>query len=127
MGDVAASGGYWVAAAADQIFAPPSALTGSIGVVGVRVDMSGLAAKIGLTTATAKIGQHADSGNPFRAWTPEELEASKTETKYVYDRFIERVASGRHLRTETVQEIARGRIWSGEQAQRRGLVDRLAG
>jgi protease-4 len=127
MGDVAASGGYWVSTAADQIFAPPSALTGSIGVVGVRLDVSGLAAKIGITTETVKIGSHADAESPFRPWSPDELAASYTEMKYVYDRFVERVATGRHLAREVVQEIARGRIWSGEQAARRGLVDRLAG
>jgi protease-4 len=127
MGDVAASGGYWVAAGADQIFAPPSALTGSIGVVGVRLDLSGLAAKIGITSSTAKIGSHADSASAFRPWSDDELAASRTEMKYIYDRFVDWVASGRHLSRETVQEIARGRIWSGEQAQRRGLVDRLGG
>jgi protease-4 len=127
MGDVAASGGYWVSANADQIFAPPSALTGSIGVVGVRIDISGLAAKIGITESTTKIGSHADAQSPFRPWTPDELAASKAEMKYVYDQFLERVARGRHLDTAAVQGIARGRIWSAEQARARGLVDRLAG
>jgi len=127
MGDVAASGGYWVSAGADLIYAPPSTLTGSIGVVGVRLDMGGLAAKIGLTATTVKSALHADSDSPFRAWTPEELAGNQAEMAYIYDRFVERVASGRHLGGDTVEGIARGRIWSGEQAARRGLVDRLAG
>jgi protease-4 len=126
-GDVAASGGYWVSTAADQIFAPPSSLTGSIGVVGVRFDLSGLAAKLGVTSETVKIGSHADADNPLRAWTTEELSANHDEMKYVYERFVERVATGRHLPVEAVRQIAGGRIWSGEQASRRGLVDRLAG
>jgi protease-4 len=127
MGDVAASGGYWVSTAADVIFAPPSALTGSIGVVGVRFDLSGLAAKVGLTSETIKTGGHADSDNPLRSWTTEELNANHDEMKYVYDRFVDRVASGRHLARQAVQQIAGGRIWSGDQASRHGLVDRLAG
>jgi protease-4 len=127
IGDVAASGGYWVAAPADAIFAPPSALTGSIGVVGVRLDMAGLAAKVGLTSEILKIGGHADAENPFRSWTPEEEAAQFAEMKYVYDCFVERVAVGRHLDRGVVEGLARGRVWSGEQARQRGLVDRLAG
>jgi protease-4 len=127
MGDVAASGGYWVSAPAEQIFAPPSAITGSIGVVGARLDVSGLAARLGIGAATEKIGAHADAESLFRPWSDDERAAELAEMQYIYDRFLDRVASGRHKSKAEVNEIGRGRVWSGAQAHARGLVDRLEG
>jgi protease-4 len=127
MGDMAASGGYWVSAPADQIFAPPSALTGSIGVVGLRLDLSGMLAKLGVHIDTQKIDEHADSASFLRPWTDDEAAAAQLEMQYMYDRFVERVAAGRHSTRDQINAVARGRIWSGAQAAARGLVDKLEG
>jgi protease-4 len=127
MGDVAASGGYWVSAPADEIFAPPSSLTGSIGVVGIRLDVSGMLAKLGVHLDSQKIDEHADSASFLRPWTPDEAVAAQAEMQYMYDEFVGRVASGRHSTKEQINAVARGRIWSGAQAAARGLVDRLEG
>jgi protease IV len=127
MGDVAASGGYWVAAPADAIFASPSTLTGSIGIVSVRVSVGNLARQIGITSSVEKTAPHADAYDPFRPFSPEELKAHEGEMRYIYDRFLDRVAAGRHKPRDAVDPIARGRIWSGERALGNGLVDKLQG
>ena len=127
MGDLAASGGYWVSAPADAIFASPSTLTGSIGIVSVRVSIGNLARRIGVTSSVEKTAPHADAYDPFRPFTPEELKAHEGEMRYIYDRFLDRVAAGRRKPRDAVNPIARGRIWSGERALGHGLVDRLQG
>ena len=127
MGDLAASGGYWVSAPADAIYASPSTLTGSIGVVSVRFSIEDLAQRIGLTSAVEKTTPHADAYSPFRPFTPEEMLGHQAEMRYLYDRFLDRVAAGRHKPKEAVDSIARGRIWSGQRAVTNGLVDRLDG
>ncbi len=127
MGDLAASGGYWVAAPADAIFASPSTLTGSIGVVSVRFSLGDLAQRIGISGAVEKTAPHADAYNPLRPFSPEELAGHQTEMRYVYDRFLDRVAAGRRRSRDSVDAVARGRIWSGQRALGHGLVDRLEG
>ena len=126
-GDVAASGGYWVSAPADQILAPPSAITGSIGVLGLRVDLSRVAGRLGFTWETQKSGLHADETNPLRPATADETAARTAEMAYIYDRFLERVSRGRQQTREAVHAIGRGRIWSGSAARTHRLVDQLAG
>jgi protease-4 len=127
MGDLAASGGYWVAAPADAIFASPSTLTGSIGVVSVRLSVGGLAEKIGIGAAVEKTAPYADAYNPFRPFTDQELQGHQSEIRYVYDRFLDRVSGGRHRPRDAIDKVARGRIWSGQRAQGNGLVDTLGG
>jgi protease-4 len=125
MGDVAASGGYLVASAADAIVAEPSTLTGSIGVFAMKPDFSGLLEKIGVQTVTQKRGARADAQTLVRRWTAAERAHLEKELRAFYDLFLERVATGRRLKVEEVDEIARGRVWTGAQAKQRGLVDQL--
>jgi protease IV len=127
MADLAASGGYWVAAPADAIYASPSTLTGSIGVVSVRFSIGELAQRIGISSAVEKTSPHADAYSPFRPFSPEEMQGHAAEMHYIYDRFLDRVAAGRRKPRETIDPIARGRIWSGQRALDNGLVDHLAG
>jgi protease IV len=127
MGDLAASGGYWVSAPADAIYASPSTLTGSIGIVSVRFSLENLAQRIGLGFASEKTAPHADATNPFRAFSTEELAGHQTEMRYIYERFLDRVAGGRRRPREAIDQVARGRIWSGARAVPIGLVDHTAG
>jgi protease-4 len=127
MGDVAASGGYWVSAHADAIFAPPSSLTGSIGVVTVKVNLGGLAARAGLAADVQKTAPHADMDSAFRPWTEEEAAGQLASMTYAYDRFVGAVARGRRLDEARVRAVARGRVWSGAQARAQGLVDETGG
>jgi protease-4 len=127
MGDLAASGGYWVSSPADAIFASPSTLTGSIGVVSVRVNVDSLARRLGISSSVEKTSPHADAYNPFRPFTSEELAGHQAEMGYIYERFLDRVAAGRRRPRESIETVARGRIWSGERALQNGLVDGLVG
>ena len=127
MGDVAGSGGYYVAAAADKIVAEPATLTGSIGVLAGKLVMSDLFRKLGMSTDSAQIGANAamySSTSDFSARAHNRLEAFLDET---YRGFKDHVASGRHMTQEAVEEIAKGRVWSGEDAKARSLVDELGG
>lgn len=128
MGDVAASGGYYIAAAADSIFAQPNTLTGSIGVFGTIPNMQKLwNTHLGVTFDGVKTGKHADflSGNFSRPLTRDEEALLQNEVNRVYETFIKRVADGRSLSVAQVDSIAQGRVWSGNQAVAIGLVDRL--
>ena len=127
MGDVAASGGYYIAAAADSIFAQPNTITGSIGVFGVVPNMQNLINdKLGVTFDGVKTGQYADyRTNVDRPLTAEERNILQTEVNRIYDTFLQRVASGRGLSTAQVDSIGQGRVWTGLQALENGLVDRL--
>jgi protease-4 len=125
MGDLAASGGYLVAVAADEILAEPSTITGSIGVFSVKPDLSGLLRKLGVNAVTLKRGAHADAMTVVRGWTAEERKLAEQQVLAFYDIFLSRVADGRHLARETVEQNAGGRVWTGRQARERGLVDRL--
>ena len=127
MGDVAGSGGYYVAAAADKIVAEPATLTGSIGVLAGKLVVSDLFKKLGVSADSAQIGANAamfSTTSDFSARAHSRLEAFLDDT---YRGFKDHVASGRHMTQEEVEEVAKGRVWSGEDAKARGLVDELGG
>ena len=125
MGDVAASGGYMAALHGDRIFAEPGTITGSIGIVGAKFDLIGLALKIGVHSHTSKVGSHADQGSLFHRWSDDEVAATLELLRHHYDRFVAMVAAGRRLPVARVEEVARGRIWSGARAREQGLVDEI--
>jgi protease-4 len=125
LGGVAASGGYYIASAADAIVANPGTLTGSIGVVMQFSNLEGLMKLIGLKTYTFKSGEHKDLGSPFREPTPADEEIVMGVIESVYNQFLEAVAEGRNMDIEAVREIADGRILSGRQAMDHGLVDHM--
>jgi protease-4 len=127
MGDSAASGGYYVAVAADEIYAEPSTITGSIGVFIGKFDLEDLYHSLGLKFVTNKRGKSADLFSSTRAMTPEERRMMQAWVDVFYGQFVDRVAQGRHLPRERVEELARGRVWSGQQAIERGLIDKLGG
>jgi protease-4 len=126
MGNYAASGGYWISAKADYIFADPTTLTGSIGVFGTFPNLQGLLNnKIGLTFDVAKTNENADFGTVTQPLT--EFQYGKLQEMVVktYDDFTNRVAEGRGLRQTYVDSIGQGRVWSGADAIGIGLVDQL--
>lgn len=127
-GDVAASGGYYIAAPADTIVASPNSLTGSIGVFGLFFNSKELLNdKLGIHVDVAKSHSYSDLGSPFRSMTEKEKEAIREGIKQVYDDFVSHVAEGRDMAEEEVDDIARGRIWSGIDARRIGLIDLYGG
>ncbi len=125
MGSVAASGGYYIAAATDMIVANPGTLTGSIGVIMELTNLEGLMQKIGVESVTIKSGKNKDVGSPFRKMKPAERAILQNVLDDVHHQFIEAVAEGRSLKIETVRKLADGRIFSGRQAKDLGLVDKL--
>ncbi len=126
MGDVAASGGYYIAAAADAILAEPSTLTGSIGIVGGKVVARRLLDKLGVHRETLSLGKSSGYLSPFHSFTEAEREKLRSHLRHFYEKlFLPRVAEGRNLSLEQVHEVARGRIWTGRQSKDRGLVDAL--
>jgi signal peptide peptidase SppA len=125
MGDVAASGGYYVACAADRVVANPGTLTGSIGVIINLMNFKGLADKIGVTPAVIKSGEFKDIASPYRPMTQAEHDILQALIMDSYDQFTTAVSKGRKLPIDTVKKIADGRIYSGRQAQKLGLVDEL--
>ena len=128
MGGVAASGGYYIAAGADSIFAEPSVVTGSIGVFMMFPIVEELFnEKLGITTDTVNISRNANAFSPFRDLGEEEQAVLKRRTDMIYQTFLERVAEGRDMSVEEVRKIAGGRVYAGERALEIGLVDRLAG
>jgi len=127
MADVAASGGYYVSAPADKIYADPATFTGSIGVIAIHEDMSGLFGKIGVKTETLKSGKLKDMGSPYAPLADDARAVMKTLLMQVYDQFVEAVAEGRNMPVAEVRALADGRIYTGEQAVTNGLVDELGG
>ncbi len=127
MGDVAASGGYYVAAGADEIFAEPSTITGSIGVFVGRFDAEELYRKLGLNLVTVKRGESADLFATNRATTDAERKTLQGWVENFYDQFVERVAEARHMSKAEVDRVARGRVWTGAQAMERKLIDGFGG
>ncbi|OLC72998.1 MAG: hypothetical protein AUH83_12700 [Deltaproteobacteria bacterium 13_1_40CM_4_68_19] len=127
MGDVAASGGYYVAAGADTIFAEPATITGSIGVFIGHFDASVLLGKLGLNLITLKRGASADLFNPERSLTEPERKTLQSWVDAFYADFVSRVAQARGLTEAEVHRVAQGRVWTGAQALERRLVDRLGG
>ncbi len=124
-GDVAASGGYYIAAACDKIVAHPGTITGSIGVIFNVSNMEGLFAKVGYKSDPIKSGKHKDIGSPARAMTPEEHRILQDLIDDAYGQFVRAVADGRGMKVEDVKALADGRIYSGAQAKANGLVDEL--
>ena len=128
MGDVAASGGYYIACAADCIVAEPTTLTGSIGVFGMIPNMEKtLSQKLGVHAETVGTNQSSDWISGLRPMTDFECEVLQQSVDRVYDTFVCRVADGRHLGVKYVDKIAQGRVWTGKAAVSRGLVDTLGG
>lgn len=127
MGTVAASGGYWISVYSDKIYAEPTTITGSIGVIGMLFNVKELSQKVGVSFDVVKTGKFADTETISRPKTEEELRAIQSMVDWLYDSFIERVAEGRKLDPAAVREIAQGRVWSGTDAKRLGLIDDFGG
>ena len=127
MGDYAASGGYYISCAANYIYAEPGTITGSIGIFGMFPSFAGTAEKIALTYDGVKTNQYADLGNALRPLTDGEKALFQTMVEQGYDTFITRVANGRNLSKAMVDSIGQGRVWTGEQALERKLVDAMGG
>ena len=127
MGSYAASGGYWISAYADRIFAEPTTITGSIGVFGMQFDVQRLADSIGVTFDRVKTGRFADAMTVSRPKTPEEMAVLQRMVDWIYGEFLAKVAEGRNLPPDKVAAIAQGRVWSGADALAHGLVDELGG
>lgn len=125
MGTVAASGGYYIAAASDKIVASPGTLTGSIGVIMEIPNVEGLMKKVGVESIVIKSGSHKDTGSPFRQMKPEERALLQSVLDDVHHQFIEAVAKGRGLEVVEVTRLADGRVFTGRQAKAAGLVDQL--
>jgi protease-4 len=125
MGSIAASGGYYIASAASRIVANPGTLTGSIGVIMEIPNLEGLMNKIGIKTEVIKSGKNKDIGSMFRSMKPEERQLLQGVMDDVHEQFIRAVAAGRHMKVEDVRKIADGRVFTGEQAVKVGLVDQL--
>jgi protease-4 len=127
MADVAASGGYYIACASNRIYADSSTLTGSIGVIWDITDMSGLYRKIGFNPQVIKSGKFKDIGSSNRPLTPEERALLQGIVMETYEQFVKAVAEGRHLPVADVRKIADGRVFTGTQAVKVKLVDRIGG
>jgi protease IV len=127
MGDVAASGGYFVSMGADVILAEPGTMTGSIGVVSGKQVVDGLVDRLGIGHEGVAGGRHGLMFSPLQTFTDEEWERLNAWLDRIYDDFTAKVAEGRALPGDRVHEIARGRVWTGADAKDRGLVDELGG
>ncbi len=127
MGSVAASGGYYIAAGAERIFAEPSTITGSIGVFGIVPNISELADKWGINAEQVNTNKNSTLYTPFEPVTEEFKDFAQQSIEDVYQTFIQKVSDGRNLTIEKVDSIAQGRVWSGEQAKQLGLVDEIGG
>jgi protease-4 len=127
MGTVAASGGYYVASVSRNVFALPLTITGSIGVFYGKADLSGLLSKIGVTVDTYKTAPRADGESMFRGFTDDEARELEHKVDQFYQVFLDRVSEGRGMRKEDVDALGKGRVWTGQQAFDRHLVDHLGG
>ncbi|MCH9686519.1 MAG: signal peptide peptidase SppA [Deltaproteobacteria bacterium] len=127
MGDVAASGGYYVAMGAPTVLADPMTITGSIGVISIHFDVSGLLRKLGISTSTLKQGRNPDIGTPFSPYSDDQRARIESSIGRTYDLFRERVAQNRGMTVEKVDELGRGHVYSGEDAKTLGLVDGMGG
>lgn len=125
MGDVAASGGYWLAACTDKIYANPTTMTGSIGVYVPYANWEELYKKVGIYQEKIKSGTHKDILSPERAMTSEERAIIQVMVDDIYNQFVTVVADGRKMDVEQVRKLADGRIYTGNQAKQLGLVDEL--
>jgi protease-4 len=127
MSDIAASGGYFIAAPADEIFANPATTTGSIGIYSGKVNLEGLFEKLGIKFQHIKRGENAGMNTYTRGYTEKERQRMIYTMEGGYDRFITRVAEGREMTKDEVNEIGRGRVWTGRQGIEKGIVDKLGG
>lgn len=126
MGNLAASGGYYIASKANKIVAEPTTITGSIGVFGMVFDIhDALNGHLGLTFDRVKTNDYADFGSTLRPWTDKEKELLTKSVQQTYDIFLTHVSKGRKMSKEDVDKVARGRVWTGEDAKKLGLVDTL--
>jgi protease-4 len=127
MGEVAASGGYWIAAPATEIFAESGTITGSIGVFGLLPNIQKLGENNGVTWDSVTTAPFANISSIGRPKSPQELALLQQSVDWIYDRFLDHVAKSRSLDRAKVADLAQGRVWSGQAAQRLGLVDQLGG
>lgn len=127
MGTAAASGGYWVSAYADYIFASPLTVTGSIGVLGGKISLQEMWKKIGVNWKRLQWGENAGIWSMNTPFSESEAERVNMMLDYIYDSFLLRVSKGRNIPIDDVEDIARGRVWSGHSALKIGLVDALGG
>jgi protease-4 len=127
VGDMAASGGYYIASAADEILAHPNSLVGSIGVVGGKFNFAGLAEDIGINTYVLQRGRRAAWSTPVRSLNATERQAFESLLRDTYDRFIDRVAAGREMERGAVLAAAEGRVMTAQDGKELGLIDEMAG
>jgi len=127
MADLSASGGYYVASAADKIYALPGSITGSIGVIMHLMNFKSLGEKVGIADVVIKSGPFKDIASPYRAMTDEERNILQAMISDSYDQFVTSVAKGRRMKVEDVKKLADGRIYTGRQAKKNGLIDELGG
>jgi len=127
MGSVAASGGYYISACASKIVAEPNTITGSIGIFGIFPNATGLYKKVALTTDVVKTNRYADMLDPSRPMTEDEKALMQAFVNRGYETFLTRCADGRGKSKADIDSIAQGRVWTGEQALKIGLVDELGG
>jgi protease-4 len=127
MGDVAASGGYFISVAADVIVAQPGTITGSIGVITAKPVLRELMDRAGISTDSVAEGEHATMFAPTRPFSPDEWDRINTWLDRIYADFTGKVAAGRRLSPAQVEDVARGRVWTGADARENGLVDELGG
>ncbi len=127
MGDYAASGGYYISCVADEIVAQPNTITGSIGIFGIIPNISGLNSKLGLTYDGVKTNKMSDAISVNRPFRPEERELMQNYVNRGYELFVKRCADGRKKTPDQIKAIAEGRVWTGEDALKIGLVDKIGG
>ncbi|HWO13864.1 MAG TPA: signal peptide peptidase SppA, partial [Polyangiaceae bacterium] len=127
MGGYAASGGYYIAAPGTRIYANPSTLTGSIGVFYGKADASALLERLGIDIEVYKTAEQADADGMYRAFTAAERRSLESSLRAFYDLFLDRVSTGRKMDKNSVDAVAQGRVWTGEQARENGLVDEVGG
>lgn len=128
MGDVAASGGYYIACQADSIFAEPNTITGSIGVFGViPILQKTMKENLGISADSVRTGRFSTFGTVFYDFSPEESQLIQNRVDWIYQDFLRKVATGRHKTVDEINEIAQGRVWPGAKAKEIGLVDDLGG
>jgi len=127
LGDVAASGGYYVAVGCAPVIAEPATITGSIGVVAGKANLRGLYDRLGITKELIQRGRHAALYSDYVPLGEEERARIQTEAQHFYDDFVDKVVAARKLTPEAVIAVAEGRVWTGRQAWTRGLVDELGG
>jgi protease-4 len=127
MSDLAASGGYYIALAGDEIVAQPGTLTGSIGIYSGKIVYGGTLGKVGVTTEAVTSGANADIYSPLTPFSPAQRQKVEAFMRDFYTGFLDKTAESRHMTRDEVHALAQGRVWTGEQAKERGLVDRLGG